>query len=456
MSLLLARIPTLSVLCGQRGARHLSLFSPPPPPPHRRVVVTGLGLVTPLAVGVKETWERLIAGQCGIDTLSGKEYEGLPTNVAALVPRGSEPHMWRDDDWLQPGDSKRVPPFVSFALSAAQQALSDANWAPTTDEDKQASGVSIGVGMVGLNDIAQTSASLNDPKQGYKRVSPFFVPRILVNMASGHVSIRHGLQGPNHAVSTACATGAHGIGDAFRMIRDGSADVMVAGGTESCVSPLSIAGFARVKALATKYNKTPKEASRPFDKDRDGFVMGEGAGVVVLEEYEHAKQRGAKIYAEIRGYGLSGDAHHITAPSPVASGARRCMEMALRQAGLQPTDIDYVNAHATSTPMGDELENMAIKAVFGPHANHLAVSSTKGAVGHLLGAAGSVEAIFTIMALQTGQLPPTLNFHEGDNPTDFNLNYVPNVTQTREVKAALTNSFGFGGTNASLCFAKID
>ncbi|KAI9488099.1 thiolase-like protein [Zychaea mexicana] len=421
----------------------------------RRVVVTGLGLVSPVGVGVKHAWTNLLNGHCGVTSLANKQgFEQLPVQIAALVPQGpKEKGEFTSKEWLDRGDERIMAPFTQFAIAAARQALTDAEWIPEGDADKERTGVCIGSGMGSFEDIVSTSVSYS--AGGYRKVSPMFVPRILINMAAGHLTMKYGFQGPNHAVSTACTTGAHSIGDAMRFIQYGDADVMVAGGTESCVHPLAISGFAKAKSLAAQYNENPTEASRPFDGDRSGFVMGEGAGIVVLEELEHAKKRGARIYAEIAGYGLSGDAHHMTAPPADGTGAVKSMRRALKVANLSPADIGYVNAHATSTPVGDAAENCAIKTVFDGHWDKINVSSTKGATGHLLGAAGSVEAIFTILSLYNSTLPPTLNLHRPDE--DFNLNYVPLVAQEhKEIKAALTNSFGFGGTNASLCFTKFD
>ncbi|KAG2218664.1 hypothetical protein INT45_007833 [Circinella minor] len=419
----------------------------------RRVVVTGLGLVSPVGVGVEHAWKNLINGHCGITSLMDKEeYEKLPVQIAALVPQGSKENGEFDSkEWLDRGDERVMAPFTQYAIAAARQALTDAEWIPNNEADKERTGVCIGSGMGSFEDIVSTAVSYSTA--GYRKVSPMFVPRILINMAAGHLTMKYGFQGPNHAASTACTTGAHSIGDAMRFIQYGDADVMIAGGSEACVHPLAIAGFAKAKSLAAQYNDNPTEASRPFDGDRSGFVMGEGAGMIVLEELEHAKKRDAKIYAELKGYGLSGDANHMTAPPADGAGAVKSMRRALQVAKLSPADIGYVNAHATSTPVGDAAENCAIKTVFDGHWDKINVSSTKGATGHLLGAAGSVEAIFTILALYHDTLPPTLNLHRlGD---EFNLNYVPLVAQEhKEIRAALTNSFGFGGTNASLCFTK--
>ncbi|KAL1923554.1 uncharacterized protein VTP21DRAFT_8534 [Calcarisporiella thermophila] len=428
------------------------------PPGLRRVVVTGLGLVTPLGTGVQTAWSRLIKGECGIVSLLGrpeKEFESLPVTIGAVVQRGQAKDGGFDSaEWLEKGEDRVMAPFTQYALSAAQQALTDAEWFPDRSEEKERTGVCFGSGIGSLEDTMNMSHALST--QGYRRVSPFYVPRLLVNMPAGHLTIKYGFRGPNHAVSTACTTGAHSIGDAMRFIQFGDAEVMVAGGTEASINPLAVAGFCKAKSLASNFNDNPSASSRPFDRDRSGFVIGEGAGAVVLEEYEHAKRRGARIYAEIRGYGLSGDAHHMTAPPSDGSGAALAMRRALGHAGLGLEEIGYVNAHATSTPQGDLAENRAIKSVFGAHATQLAVSSNKGAIGHLLGAAGCVEAIFTVLALHHGILPPTLNLHHpGDPPEEFNLNYVPLKAQERPIRAALTNSFGFGGTNASLCFAKL-
>ncbi|KAG0325621.1 Mitochondrial beta-keto-acyl synthase [Dissophora globulifera] len=428
----------------------------------RRVVVTGLGLVTPLGIGVHQTWSRLIAGECGVVSLRDLPpvnglpgFETLPSQVGAVVKRegGQALGGFDSTEWLDRGDEKRMAMFTQYAIAAAKMAIKDAQWETTTEDEKERTGVCLGSGIGSLDDMAVTTLSFAE--SGYRKMSPMFVPKILINMAAGHLTMKFGYRGPNHAVSTACTTGAHSIGDAMRFIQYGDADVMIAGGTEACIHPLAVAGFAKAKSLATKYNDSPAEASRPFDNDRDGFVIGEGAGVVVLEEYEHAKKRGAQIYAELRGYGLSGDAHHMTAPPENGAGAAMAMRRALKAARLTPADIGYVNAHATSTHQGDIAENRAIKSVFDGHHDTLAVSSTKGAIGHLLGAAGAVEAIFTILAIKNKVLPPTLNLHNLDDSGEFTLNYVPLKAQERDITAAVTNSFGFGGTNASLCFAKV-
>ncbi|ORY85060.1 ketoacyl synthase domain-containing protein [Protomyces lactucae-debilis] len=426
----------------------------------KRVVVTGVGLVTPLGSGVKYAWERLIAGHSGIKSLIGHDgndaYASLPSTVGAIVPRGTGPGEWNTDGILARGEGRSMALFTQYAVSAAHQALDDAGWRPATDLERERTGVCLGSGIGSFDDVYDTSLAFNSG--GFRKVSPLFVPRLLINMAAGHLSIKYGLRGPHHSASTACTTGNHSIGDASRFIQFGDADVMLAGGAEASMHPLALAGFARAKSLATNFNDDPELASRPFDKDRCGFVMGEGSGVVVLESLDHAKARGARIYAEVSGYGLSGDAHHMTAPHEHGDGAARAMKNALRHAGLKPSQVEYVNAHATSTHLGDIAENRAIKSVLlgdggHSHAKHINVSSCKGALGHLLGAAGAVESIFTILALHHGILPPTRNLHNIDDP-EFNCNYVPNEAQRKEIKHALTNSFGFGGTNASLCFSK--
>ncbi|KAF2624656.1 3-oxoacyl-synthase-like protein [Macroventuria anomochaeta] len=428
----------------------------------RRVVVTGLGLVTPLGIGVRRAWQRLIDGNCGITSIKDRspQFAALPSQVAAVVPEGTKADgKWSAKEYTGPGDERRMAKFAQYAMVASEEALNDAGWVPKKEEDLEATGVYIGSGIGSLDDAYDTAVAFE--KGGHRKVSPLFVPRLLINLAAGHVSMRYGFRGPNHAATTACTTGAHSIGDASRMIQLGDANVMVAGGAESCIHPLAISGFARARSLATEFNERPTEASRPFDRDRDGFVIGEGAGVVVLEELEHAKARGARIYAEVAGYGLSSDAYHMTAPREDGQGPRLAMKKALKYAGLKPASVDYINAHATSTPLGDAAENRAIKDLLlgadgKRHASEINVSSTKGAVGHLLGAAGSVEAIFTILGLHTNILPPTLNLHNpGDPAEDFSCNYVANEAQQKEVNVAMSNSFGFGGTNASLCFRKM-
>jgi len=417
----------------------------------RRVVITGLGLVTPLGCGVKETWDNIIAARSGLAAITNFDVSDLPARVAAQVPRGTGPGQFNPDDYIEVKDQKKMDHFIHFAMGAATQAVQDSGWLPQDEEGKQRTGVMIGSGVGGLNIIAETTLLLKE--KGPKRISPFFIPACLINLASGQVSIKFGFKGPNHAVVTACSTGAHAIGDASRLIQFGDADVMVAGGTEATVFRIGIAGFAAARALSTSYNDTPTKASRPWDKGRDGFVMGEGAGVVVLEEYEHAKKRGAKIYAEVVGYGLSGDAYHITAPSPEGDGGFRAMKAALTRAGLNPSDVDYINAHGTSTPLGDEIELGAVKRLFGDAASKLSMSSTKSAIGHLLGAAGAVEAIFSVLAIRDQVAPPTLNLDDPSDGCDIDL--VPHTAKQRKIDIALSNSFGFGGTNASLVFKKV-
>jgi len=416
----------------------------------RRVVVTGLGMVTPLGAGVKPTWERLIAGQSGVRAIQSFDVTDLPSKIAGQVPKGEASEgLFNADVFVTPQERRRIGEFVLYGLAAAQEAVEDAGWKPTAEEDLERTGVMIGSGIGGLPEIYDGSIILHE--KGPRRVTPFFIPASLINLASGHVSIRYGFKGPNHAVVTACSTGAHAIGDAARLIQADDADVMVAGGTEAAICRLGVAGFSAARALSTSFNDQPERASRPWDKDRDGFVMGEGAGIVVLEELEHAKARGAKIYAEIVGYGLSGDAFHITAPSPDGNGGFRSMRAALKRAKLNPDDIDYINAHGTSTPKGDEIELGAVKRLFGEAAHTLSMSSTKSAIGHLLGAAGSVEAIFSILAIKHGIVPPTLNL---ENPSEgcAEVDLVPLKAKERKVRNALSNSFGFGGTNASLIF----
>jgi 3-oxoacyl-[acyl-carrier-protein] synthase II len=412
----------------------------------RRVVITGLGLVTPLGSGVDASWSRLIAGNSGARRIEEFEVADLACQVACFIPRGSQSEgKFNPDDWMEPKEQRKVDDFIVYGMAAATQALEDSGWKADTQDKQERTGVLIGSGIGGLSGIADTSILLKE--KGPRRVSPFFIPGRLINLASGYVSIKHSLKGPNHAVVTACSTGAHAIGDAARLIQFDDADVMVAGGAESPICRIAMAGFAACRALCTTFNDQPQKASRPYDKDRDGFVMGEGAGIVVLEELEHAKARGAKIYAEVIGYGLSGDAYHITAPSEDGDGAFRSMRMALKRAGLQPSDIQYVNAHGTST-MGDEIELKAVERLFGNAAGKLAMSSTKSAVGHLLGAAGAVEAIYSVLAIRDNIAPPTLNL---DNPSvETAIDLVPHKAQERPIDVVLSNSFGFGGTNASV------
>jgi 3-oxoacyl-[acyl-carrier-protein] synthase II len=418
----------------------------------QRVVITGLGLVTPLGCGVEASWSRLLQAQNGARRIEEFEVADLACQIGCFVPRGSlEEGRFNADDWMEPKEQRKVDDFIIFAMSAATQALEDASWKADTKEKQERTGVLIGSGIGGLSGIADTSLLLKE--KGPRRVSPFFIPGRLINLASGYVSIRHDLKGPNHAVVTACSTGAHAIGDAARLIALGDADVMVAGGAESPLCRIAVAGFAACRALSTNFNDQPQKASRPYDKDRDGFVMGEGAGIVVLESLEHARARGARIYAEIIGYGLSGDAYHITAPAPDGDGAYRCMQMALKRAGLEPSDINYVNAHGTSTPMGDEIELGAVERLFGNAAGKLAMSSTKSATGHLLGAAGAVEAIYSTLAIRDNIAPPTLNL---DNPSvETAVDLVPHEAKKRKINIALSNSFGFGGTNASLVLSRV-
>ena len=416
----------------------------------RRVVVTGLGLVTPLACGVEESWSRLLAGQSGVSRITKFRTEDLATKIAAQVPRGDgSDGSFNPDQWVDAKEQRRMDDFIIYGLSAAQQAVKDSGWEPRSEEDRERTGVLIGSGIGGLTGIEEASILLHE--KGPRRLSPFFIPGRLINLVSGYVSIAHGFKGPNHSVVTACATGAHAIGDAARLVALGDADVMVAGGAESAVCRLGIAGFNACRALSTAYNDTPTKASRPYDRDRDGFVMGEGAGIVILEELEHAKARGARIYAEVTGYGLSGDAYHITAPSEDGDGGFRAMKMALKRAGLAAADLDYINAHGTST-MADGIELGAVERLLGNAAPGKPISSTKSSIGHLLGAAGAVEAIFSVLALRDGMVPPTINLENPDVVTAMDL--VPIKAQKRDVNVAMSNSFGFGGTNACLIFAK--
>ena len=417
----------------------------------RRVVVTGLGLVTPLADGVETTWARLLDGHSGAGPITGFDASGLATTYACEVPLGDgSDGTFNPDTYMAPKDARKVDEFILFGVAAAQQAVEDSGWVPATDEDRNRTGVLIGSGIGGLKSISETAVMIKE--KGPRRVSPFFIPGALINLISGQVSIKFGFRGPNHAVVTACSTGAHAIGDAARLIKYGNADVMVAGGAEAAICEVGIAGFNACKALSTKRADNPKAASRPYDTDRDGFVMGEGAGALVLEEYEHAKARGAKIYAEVLGYGLSGDAFHITAPTESGEGGERSMRMALEDAGLNPTDIDYINAHGTST-MADTIELGAVERLLGDHAANVTMSSTKSATGHLLGAAGAIEAVFSILAIRDQVAPPTINL---DNPAvETSIDLAPNAKRERKIDVALSNSFGFGGTNASVIFRKV-
>lgn len=418
----------------------------------RRVVVTGLGMVAPLGSGVETVWSRLIAGENGAVRVTDFEVSDIPAQIACRIPRGDGTDGTFNPDFaMEPKEQRKVDDFIIFGMAAADEALADSGWEPKSDDDRYATGVLVGSGIGGIDGIVDAGVTLHE--KGPRRISPFFIPGRLINLASGYISIKHGLKGPNHAVVTACSTGAHAIGDAARLIGLGDADVMVAGGTESPVCRISMAGFSACRALSTGFNDRPKEASRPYDRDRDGFVMGEGAGAVVLEELEHAKARGAKIYGEVIGYGLSGDAFHITAPEASGDGAYRCMRAALKRAKVDPSDIDYVNAHGTSTPLGDEIELGAVERVMGNAAGDLTMSSTKSAVGHLLGAAGAVEAIFCLLAMRDNVVPPTLNLENPSVETPVDL--VPLKAKEKRIDTALSNSFGFGGTNASLVFRRV-
>ena len=418
----------------------------------RRAVITGLGMVSPLACGVKPSWERLLNGDSGIGRIESFDVSDIACQVAGQVPRGDEAHAFDPDKVMSPKDQRRADAFIIFAVAAAVAAVEDSGWQPDDEESRERTGVIIGSGIGGLETIADGAILVKE--RGPRRLSPYFIPAALINLASGHVSIRYGFKGPNHSVVTACSTGAHAIGDAARLIESGAADVMVAGGAEAAVCRLGIAGFAASRALSTHFNHGPTRASRPWDRDRDGFVMGEGAGVVVVEDFDHARKRGAHIYAEVVGYGLSGDAHHITAPAEDGSGGYRSMRAALRDAELNPDDIDYINAHGTSTPLGDAIELGAVKRLFGDAAYKLSISSTKSSTGHLLGAAGSTEAIFSILAINDGVAPPTLNL---DNPSSgCDLDLVPHQAKERPIRYAMSNSFGFGGTNATLVLGKVD
>ena len=412
----------------------------------RRVVVTGMGLVTPLGVGVDAVWQHLMMSASGARRITKIDTTDLPVNIACEVPIGNAAPDFNANDWVSPKEQRRIDDFILFGLAAAEQALADAGWKPEDEESLLRTGILVGSGIGGLPSIEAGAITMHD--RGPRRISPFFIPGSLINLLPGNISIKYGFKGPNHAVVTACSTGAHAIGDAARMIKLDDADVMVAGGAEAAICRLGMAGFAACKALSTGFLDEPTRASRPYDKQRDGFVMGEGSGIVILEELEHAKARGAKIYAEVAGYGLSGDAHHITAPAPDGDGGYRSMKAALERAGLNPEEIDYVNAHGTSTPLGDEIEVAAVKRLFGEAAYQISMSSTKSAIGHLLGAAGSVEAIFSILAMNHNMAPATLNL---DDPSDgLDIDLVPHTPKERPIRAALSNSFGFGGTNASL------
>jgi len=418
----------------------------------RRVVVTGMGIVSPLGCGVEATWSNILASKSGAKRIDDFQVDDLACQIAHRVPLGDYADgKFNADEWMDVKDQRKVDPFIIYAMAAAQQAIDDAGVAPQTEDEKVRIGTLIGSGIGGLGGIYETSVILHE--KGPRRVSPFFIPGRLINLASGYVSIKHGLKGPNHSVVTACSTGAHAIGDSWRLIAMGDADVMVAGGAESCVNRIALAGFSATRALSTAFNDAPEKGSRPYDKDRDGFVMGEGAGIVVLEDYERAKARGAKIYGEVVGYGLSGDAYHITAPSEDGDGGFRAMQAAVKRAGISPGEIDYVNAHGTSTPLGDEIELRAVTRMLGEAASGVAMSSTKSSIGHLLGAAGSVEAIFCLLAMRDNIAPPTINL---DNPSvESVINFVPHTPIKKQIDIALSNSFGFGGTNASLIFRKV-
>ena len=420
----------------------------------RRVVITGLGAVTSLGVGAEANWQALLAARSGITAIHKFDVSDIPAKIAGMIPVGDgSNNTFNADDWVPAKDRRRMDDFIIYGLCAAEQAIADSGWVPKTDEDTWRTGVLIGSGIGGLPEIARGTIIV-DAERTPRKLSPFFIPASLINLISGHVSIRHNYKGPNHAVVTACSTGAHAIGDAARIIMWDDADIMIAGGAEAAACRVGMAGFCAARALSTGFNDTPEKASRPYDVDRDGFVMGEGAGVVVLEEYEHAKARGAKIYAEVIGYGMSGDAHHITAPAASGDGAYRCMKAALKRAGMDPSDIDYVNAHGTSTPLGDEIELRAVERVFDGHTKGMSMSSTKSAIGHLLGAAGAVEAIYSVLAIRDNVAPPTLNL---DNPSvETAIDLVPHQPRERPIRAALSNSFGFGGTNASLVFREVE
>ncbi len=416
----------------------------------RRVVVTGMGLLSPFGLGVEHGWKSLLSGKSAASRIDSFEVDDLPCKIANTIPREGE-GAFNPDAFLEPREQRKIGEFITYGIAAADQALEDSGWKPETEDDRYATGVLIGSGIGGIEGIAENALTLE--QRGPRRISPFFIPGNIINMVSGQVSIRHGLKGPNHAVVTACSTGAHAIGDAARLIMLGDADVMLAGGAEAPITRLSIAGFSACKALSTSFNDTPEIASRPYDRDRDGFVMGEGAGVLVLEELEHAKARGAKIYAEVVGYGLTGDAYHITAPAEDGDGAYRCMKAALKRAGMTPADLDYINAHGTST-MADTIELGAVERLLGDAAGNVSMSSTKSAIGHLLGAAGAAEAIFSVLAIRDNIVPPTINL---DNPqVETAIDLVPNKPRKRQVDVALSNSFGFGGTNASLVFKRYE
>ena len=423
----------------------------------RRVVVTGMGMVSPLGCGVERNWDAITNGKSGLKKIDHFDTEGYASKIAGLVPKTTDENPtngdFNPDLVVSAKDQRKMDPFIVYGIAAADEAIQDSGWVAETDEQKERTGVLVGSGIGGLNTMYDSAITLHE--RGPKRLSPFCIPAMLINLASGHISIRHGYKGPNHSVVTACATGTHAIGDSARLIMHGDADVMIAGGAEAAVTPFGVGGFAAARALSTSYNEDPQGASRPFDEGRDGFVIAEGAGVVVLEEYEHAKARGAKIYGEVIGYGLSGDAYHITAPAENGDGGLRAMKAALRNAQINSDEVDYINAHGTSTPVGDGIECTAIKRLFESSLDKLSMSSTKSAIGHLLGAAGAVEAIYSMKALTTGVLPPTLNLENVSEPCQ-GLDLVPKVAKEKELKTVISNSFGFGGTNASLVMRKVD
>lgn len=418
----------------------------------RRVVITGIGMISPLGNDAETTWNNLLASKSGISKIESFDVQDLPCTIAGEIKFGTEPGKFNPDNYVEVKEQKKMDRFILFAMAAAQQAVEDSGWEVKTDEDAERTGVIIGSGIGGLATIENVVKAIVE-KQTTRRISPFFIPACLINLASGNLSIKYGFRGPNHAVVTACATGTHAIGDAYRLIKYDDAEVMVAGSAESALCIPGMGGFCAAKTLSTSHNDSPELASRPWDKQRDGFVMGEGSGIVVLEEYEHAKKRGAKIYAEVIGYGLSGDAYHITAPAPDCRGSMLAMKSALRTAKLDPTLIDYINAHGTSTPIGDPLEIQAVKTIYGDHAYQLSMSSTKSAIGHLLGGAGSVEAIFTALALRDQVAPPTINLEDPDEGCDLDL--VAKQPKTRKIEYAMSNSFGFGGTNASIILKRV-
>ena len=413
----------------------------------RRVVVTGMGMVSPLGVGVGHNWAEITNGKSGIRKIEHFDVSDITSQIAGVIPRGDGAGEYNPDTYMEPKEQRKVDEFIVYGMAAASEAIEDAGWAPSDEESLNRTGVLIGAGIGGLDEIYKTSTLMNE--KGPRRISPFFVPAALINLTAGQVSIRYGFRGPNHSVVTACASGTHAIGDAARLVALDDADVMIAGGAEGAVCRLGVAGFAAARALSTGYNDRPTEASRPWDEGRDGFVIGEGAGIVVLEEYEHAKKRGAKIYGEVTGYGLSGDAHHITSPAEDGNGGYRAMEAALKRAEINPEDVDYINAHGTSTPVGDGIECGAVKRLFEPALESVSMSSTKSAIGHLLGAAGAVEAIYSLKAMETGVMPPTLNL-ENVSENCQGIDLVPKEAKEKEIKTVLSNSFGFGGTNASL------